>query len=175
MRNWQDVPCRIGGSRQARAIWTRMYGNPGDLWVLHRCHEEWCWEPRHFYLGTAVDNYRDMAERWGDLLPQAKIMGKGGGWIPRAAVVKGVRTFIEEECVEHPNVEAPSAALYNLYIAWYSARGDRWPISNGMFGRCLGFLGYKRRKANSMTRWVGIYHKSWPQPSFTLSIGRTAG
>lgn len=52
-------PCILGRSRQSRAIWTRMYGDPGEWWVLHRCHNRTCREPSHFYLGTLEDNERD--------------------------------------------------------------------------------------------------------------------
>lgn len=59
VEDWRKVPCVIGGYRRSRRIWTKLNGDPGDLFVLHRCNQVKCWEPRHFYLGTRSDNLRD--------------------------------------------------------------------------------------------------------------------
>lgn len=56
---WQDLPCDIRDHRRSKKQWTRILGDPGDLWFLHRCNQDFCWEPGHIYLGTASDNLWD--------------------------------------------------------------------------------------------------------------------
>ncbi len=90
-----------GGSTAARYVWQLAHGpiqdrptiqRPhGKLWVLHRCDNPPCCNPRHLFLGTARDNYRDLVERgrqggrtapFGDRLQAA--LGVNG-WKPPAS------------------------------------------------------------------------------------------
>lgn len=44
----------------SRAVWMMAHGDPGELYVLHTCHNGYCLNPLHLYLGTQKDNMRDM-------------------------------------------------------------------------------------------------------------------
>lgn len=46
--------------RVAYEIWN---GAPGDLFVLHTCDVRMCVNPEHLFLGTHLDNMRDMAAK----------------------------------------------------------------------------------------------------------------
>ena len=59
---WREFPCVLRGSRKSRKLYREHRGDPGDLWVLHLCGNWNCWEPIHFYLGTARDNVKDTIE-----------------------------------------------------------------------------------------------------------------
>lgn len=48
----------------AKAIWLLMYGNiPGGMQVLHHCDNQACCNPRHLFLGSALDNRRDSVSK----------------------------------------------------------------------------------------------------------------
>jgi hypothetical protein len=42
-----------------RLSWKLLRGEPGELDVLHKCHNPPCCNPAHLYLGTDVENSRD--------------------------------------------------------------------------------------------------------------------
>jgi hypothetical protein len=77
---WQDKPCILGTSRQSRRVWKRLYGDPGDLWVLHRCPNLTCREPTHLYLGTAKDNHRDTVAAGHHSWQQPEIRARSTGF-----------------------------------------------------------------------------------------------
>jgi hypothetical protein len=53
-----------GVTRNAsRAAWIITNGDPGPLYVLHRCDNPRCVRPDHLYLGTQRDNAADMDAR----------------------------------------------------------------------------------------------------------------
>lgn len=63
----------------SRAVWILTFGNPGDLWVLHRCDNPICVNPSHLFLGTNLDNIADRvakgrnADRRGERNTAAKL------------------------------------------------------------------------------------------------------
>lgn len=63
-----------------RRGWKLLFGPiPDGLWVLHRCDNPPCVNPKHLFLGTAGDNARDRArkgrngDQWGERNPSAKL------------------------------------------------------------------------------------------------------
>lgn len=47
-----------------RLAWELLKGPiPDGLWVLHQCDNPPCWRVKHLFLGTALDNTRDMVEK----------------------------------------------------------------------------------------------------------------
>ena len=47
-----------------RLAWILEYGPiPNDLQVLHKCDNKKCCNPRHLFLGTQLDNIRDMISK----------------------------------------------------------------------------------------------------------------
>lgn len=57
-----------------RVAFALTYGDPGLLWVLHKCDNRKCCNPAHLFLGTAGDNVADMIAKG-----RAKPGGGGGG------------------------------------------------------------------------------------------------
>lgn len=75
-----------GGKTQAPRVAYLLANGPFDLelFVLHRCDNPACCNPRHLFLGTHDDNMRDMSEKGrSDKSPEwrreisAKLMGHG--------------------------------------------------------------------------------------------------
>ncbi len=51
--------------RVHRVAWMLSHGRriPANRWVLHRCHNRLCVNPKHLYIGTHGDNMRDLARK----------------------------------------------------------------------------------------------------------------
>lgn len=61
------VTKRNGVNYAHRAAWVQVHGPiPTGMDVCHHCDNPPCFRPRHLFLGTAIDNMRDMAAkgRW---------------------------------------------------------------------------------------------------------------
>jgi hypothetical protein len=71
--NWRDSVNRWGYGKvidggvrltSSRAAWTVTFGPiPDSKWVLHTCDNPRCCNPKHLYLGTVLENNRDMIAR----------------------------------------------------------------------------------------------------------------
>lgn len=72
---WTDKFDRKGYGRWRKTLahresWRRAHGEiPDGLWVLHHCDNPPCVNPAHLYLGTVVENVRDMVDRRRNYIP----------------------------------------------------------------------------------------------------------
>lgn len=46
-----------------RLSWMIHFGDPGELFVLHKCDNPACVRPDHLFIGTQADNVRDMMQK----------------------------------------------------------------------------------------------------------------
>ena len=46
-----------------RAMWIAKHGDPGELDVLHDCHNKLCCSPLHLHLGTHKQNFKEASEQ----------------------------------------------------------------------------------------------------------------
>lgn len=53
-------------------------GDPGSLFVLHKCRNRRCCNPEHLYAGTQLDNFHDMLKD-GTHVPPPKLKGEEVG------------------------------------------------------------------------------------------------
>ena len=55
---------KFGGGYAHRAMWEAAFGEiPTGLYVLHKCDNRKCINPDHLFLGTHLDNIRDMQQK----------------------------------------------------------------------------------------------------------------
>lgn len=55
---------KAGNVRAHRHSWALHFGPvPDGLWVLHRCDNPPCCNPRHLFLGTQTNNMRDAVQK----------------------------------------------------------------------------------------------------------------
>lgn len=93
-----------------RASWEIANGPiPDGLWVLHRCDNRKCVRPDHLFLGTQVDNMRDMAAKGRGVPPT--------GLLHWAAVRRG-----ENVGGKNPNAKLDDAAVLAIKVGL--AAGD---------------------------------------------------
>jgi len=67
--------------------------------------------------------------------------------------------FIEDQCVVDRNAAITVASLYNAYLAWCNANGER-PTSKREFGRRLNDLGYADARTGLARQRRGIRLKT---------------
>jgi hypothetical protein len=69
-----------------RVSWMLAHDEMPDRWVLHRCDNPPCVNPRHLFLGTPLDNVRDMIakgrEHTGPRPSRKPACGKGHAFTP---------------------------------------------------------------------------------------------
>lgn len=65
----------FGGRLQksSRVSWSLAHGDPGELFVLHRCDNPRCVNPEHLFLGTQQDNLIDMRAKGRGRGPYSKV------------------------------------------------------------------------------------------------------
>ena len=85
---------RAGGSpkRASRVAWLLTYGDPGELFVLHRCDNPPCCNPAHLFLGNHAANMADMDAK-----------GRRGwarGQANHTATVGRVRKLTDEQIID---------------------------------------------------------------------------
>lgn len=60
------------GMLASRAVWIMAHGDPGDLYILHTCHNDRCINLAHLYPGTQKQNIKDMIDAGRRYQPQTK-------------------------------------------------------------------------------------------------------
>jgi hypothetical protein len=61
------------GIRAHRASWMIHFGDiPEGLWVLHKCDNPTCANPKHLFLGSAKDNNHDMIKKGRNVMPSGE-------------------------------------------------------------------------------------------------------
>lgn len=63
-RGYGRISCAYSTLRAHRVVWELTYGPiPEGMCVLHRCDSKACCNPKHLFLGTRLDNARDMVRK----------------------------------------------------------------------------------------------------------------
>ncbi len=112
-RNGYGNVGRGGQNRQTmcahRASWILHYGPiPDGLYVLHHCDCRSCTRPDHLWLGTQIDNLRDMRN---------KGRGARGERIPNAKLTKQLAEEIRAQYVPEITTMQALADSYRISLA----------------------------------------------------------
>lgn len=103
-----------------RLSWMVHKGNiPDDLFVLHKCDNQPCFEPEHLFLGTNLDNIADMHAK-GRGSPPPKLIGLEN---PKA-------TLTEEEVGEIVALMSAGATQREVARRFNCSNSTAWRIGN---------------------------------------------
>jgi hypothetical protein len=102
---------KIRRVRAHRAMWQLAYGPiPEGMLVLHRCDRPLCVKPAHLYLGSPLDNTRDMLSR-----------GRAGGTLPpHGKLTEEKAQEIRRMCAERHTTQRKIANAYGVSEALIS-------------------------------------------------------
>lgn len=158
--SWTDKPCILGKSRNSRRIWKQLYGDPGKLWVLHRCNQVRCWEPSHFYLGTVADNHRDMmiAGRSTKGKPGRKLTPEEQASISArmVGIVRGPLTPVHRAKISTALMGRKLTLEQRARLS--KARAQRGPIRYSKRSKCVGCGKNVRPDRRFILIYSQIYH-----------------
>jgi hypothetical protein len=103
----------------SRAVWILAKGDPGELHVLHTCHQgdEGCINIRHLYLGTNMQNVQDMVDAG---------RARGGRQGNRKLKPEQVAAIRQEHAAGANPVELAERYGVSRYTVYQVARGDTW-------------------------------------------------
>lgn len=114
----------VGRTENAhRAVWRRVNGDPGGLFVLHRCDNRPCVRPSHMYLGTRQNNSDDATSRGRQSRGEDRPMAK----LTEAAVID-----LRRRCANGESQRALAKAFgVNQSQVSRAAHGKRWRHVSG--------------------------------------------
>lgn len=106
-----------------RYSWQEAFGDPGDLFVLHKCDEPACVNPNHLFIGTSSTNMKDCVSK-----------GRHGGGNPRGRgqpkktspttvrLYQELHNFVRTEAEQHRDGQS---GVINDAVEFYKAHLDR--------------------------------------------------
>lgn len=108
---------RHGGKRERahRASWIIHFGSmPDGMCVLHKCDNRECSKPEHLFLGTNLDNIKDMISK-----NRHPTLGKSGEENHKSKlnedIVRQIRALMEIEKSHRYNRRKQIAAIFDIH------------------------------------------------------------
>jgi hypothetical protein len=96
--------------RAHRASWILHFGEiPKGKFVLHKCDNKICSNPEHLFLGTSLDNIKDMISK-----NRSPVLSKHGEDNPRAKLTWDIVNKIREKLMEKTLNQASIARIFNI-------------------------------------------------------------
>lgn len=122
---WQWTGCRFAtgyaqfhNKRAHRVSWVLERGRiPDGLFVLHHCDNKLCVRPDHLFLGTQLDNIKDMFSKG----RENKAKGENHGHAKLSeSLVKGIRASCgtHQEIANRHNVSRSTISLIKSGARW---------------------------------------------------------
>lgn len=109
-----------GNLRAHRFSWELHNGKiPPDICVLHKCDTPACVRPDHLFLGTQLDNVKDML---------AKKRNVKGTMVPQSKINEQVARNIKNAYIRGKTTMEQVAAMFgtNADVVWTVVNGVAW-------------------------------------------------
>jgi len=81
-----------------RVVWMLTKGDPGKLFVCHKCDNRLCCNPSHLFLGTCKDNMEDAKRKGRIAIPALAMVNRTKTHCPRGHAYDGVNVYGKRIC-----------------------------------------------------------------------------